>query len=156
MRRQDRKDGNGGLTEVHGRLLGLYKYDDIYSAQIFDFQSLINTANRSPYDQHPELSGKLEDAFSEFQDIREKHLIGVAKQLTGTIKRANLYVVCEDRSAGVSEGTETFYTARLSDITHERRRSAMTFNVVVEDFDGNEGLLPPNLYVFAGACAIAS
>lgn len=156
MRRQERKGGNGGLSAVHRELLSLTKFDYLYHTETADFEFLIGTTKKSPYKQHPELSEKLEDAFGEFQNLREQHRIAVAKRLTGTIKRADLYMVCEDPSDAQTGGTETFYTARLSEIIHQRSGRTMNYNVVAKDFDGNEGLLPPKLYVFAGACAIAS
>ena len=156
MRRQERKSGNGGLSAVHRELLSLTEYDHRYHTETADFKNLIVTTKSSPYKRHPELSDKLEDAFSEFQHIREQDRIAAAKRLTGFVKRADLFVVCADPCDEQTSNPKPFYTARISEIIHERRDSTMNFNIVAKDFDGNEGLLPSKLYVFAGACAIAS
>lgn len=159
MRRQDGRNKNGALSMAHLCVNMIYDYngsvDNDYPTE--DFLSLSRYLRDSPYSERPELAAQVGEAFELFKDLREAQRSKVAKGLSKTIARNELYVVAADRTDWRTPDKEqTLYAARLTGVVNIRQDHRMNYGVVVRGNDGNEGYLPSTFYVPGGVSAPAA
>lgn len=130
--------------------------DRVYDQARLDFRSLIEQLRKEPNTDNPELAEGVQEIYDAYSDLREARQVRVAAELSGIIGNTELYIVARDYRDNSGSKRGTLHVARLAGFENIRHDNNMDLAVVIEDFDGNKGLMPTSYYAPTGVSAPAA